>query len=219
LFYGWRIVFAGAGLQMMAAALMGQAYGAYVVVLREEFGWSTTALSAASSLREAESGVLGPFHGFMIDRFGPRKVASVGTLVLGTGFILFSQVQSLPTFYGAFIVMSIGASMSGFLTATTAAVNWFERRRATAISLMSAGFGVGGMLATITALSMEKFGWRHTAIASGVIVWLLGFPLAQIYRHRPQDLGPNPMDTRVSLFPWTSTPGCFRPACWSRERG
>lgn len=192
LFYGWRIVFAGGGLQMMIAALMGQAYGAYVVLLREEFGWSKTMLSAASALREAESGVLGPLHGFMIDRFGPRKVASVGVAILGTGFMLFSQVQTLPTFYGAFIVMSIGASMSGFLTATTAAVNWFERRRATAISLMSAGFGLGGMLVPLTAYSMETYGWRHTAMFSAVIIWVLGLPLAQIYRKRPQDLGLEP---------------------------
>ena len=192
LFYGWRIVFAGASLQMLVAALMGQAYGAYVVVLREEFGWSKTMLSAASALREAESGVLGPVHGFMIDRFGPRKVASAGTVILGTGFLLFSQVQSLPQFYGAFIVMSVGASMSGFLTATTAAVNWFERRRATAVSLMSAGFGLGGMVVPLTAYSMETYGWRHTAVFSAVIIWAVGLPLAQIYRKHPRDLGLEP---------------------------
>jgi len=192
LFYGWRIVFAGGSLQMLIAALMGQAYGAYVVLLREEFGWSKTMLSAASALREAESGVLGPVHGFMIDRFGPRKVATAGCSVLGCGFLLFSQVQTLPQFYGAFIVMSVGASMSGFLTATTAAVNWFERRRATAVSLMSAGFGLGGMLVTLTALSMETYGWRHTAVFSAVVIWAVGIPLAQIYRKNPRELGLEP---------------------------
>jgi MFS family permease len=191
-FYGWWIVLTGGALQMMIAALMGQAYGAYVVLLRQEFGWSTTMLSAASSLREAESGVLGPFHGFMIDRFGPRKVSRVGVCILGTGFMLFSQVQSLPQFYGAFIVMSIGASMSGFLTATVAAVNWFERKRATAISLMSAGFGMGGMLVPLTALSMERFGWRHTAMISAVIIWTVGLPLTQLYRRHPHDIGLEP---------------------------
>lgn len=192
IFYGWWIVFAGGGLQMTVAALMGQAYGAYVVLLRDDFGWSKTSLAAASSLREAESGVLGPIHGFMIDRFGPRKVATTGVLVLGTGFILFSQVQSLLTFYGAFLVMSVGASMCGFLTATTAVVNWFERRRATAISLTSAGFGLGGVLVPLTALSMEEFGWRQTALMSGFIVWAVGLPLTQLYRHHPHEKGLEP---------------------------
>ena len=191
-FYGWRIVFAGGGLQMMVGALLGQAYGAYVVLLRDDFGWSKTTLAGASALREAESGVLGPIHGYLVDHFGPRKVATVGVFILGGGFMLFSQVQSLWTFYGAFLVMSVGATMCGFLTATTAVVNWFERRRATAISLTSAGFGIGGMLVPLTALSLEHFGWRDTAMLSGFIVWGLGFPLAQLYRHRPQDMGLEP---------------------------
>lgn len=185
-------MFAGGGLQMTVAALMGQAYGAYVVLLRDDFGWSKTSLAAASSLREAESGILGPMHGFMIDRFGPRRVGTVGVIVLGTGFMLFSQVQSIWTFYGAFLVMSVGADMSGFLVATTAVVNWFERRRATAISLTSAGFGLGGMLVPLTALSMEHFGWRQTAFMSGFIVWGIGLPLTQLYRHRPQEMGLEP---------------------------
>lgn len=185
-------MFAGGGLQMMVASLMGQAYGAYVVLLRDDFGWSKTSLAAASSLREAESGVLGPLHGFMIDRFGPRAVARTGVIILGTGFLLFSQVNSLLTFYGAFFVMAVGASMCGFLTATTAVVNWFERRRAAAISLTSAGFGLGGMLVPLTAYSLETFGWRQTAMFSAIIVWALGLPLTHLYRHRPQDMGLEP---------------------------
>ncbi len=192
IFYGWWIVFAGGGLQMMVASLMGQAYGAYIVLLREDFGWSKTSLAAASSLREAESGILGPIHGFMLDRWGPRAVARIGVVVLGGGFMLWSQVETLLTFYAAFLVMAAGASMCGFLTATTAAVNWFERRRATAISLTSAGFGLGGMLVPLTALSLETYGWRQTAFMSGLIVWAIGLPLAQIYRHRPQDMGLEP---------------------------
>lgn len=192
IFYGWWIVFAGGGLQMLVASLMGQAYGAYVVLLRDDFGWSKTSLAAASSLREAESGILGPLHGFMIDRFGPRAVARTGVVILGTGFMLFSTVQSMPAFYGAFIVMSVGASMCGFLTATTAVVNWFEKKRATAISLTSAGFGLGGMLVPLTAVSLEEFGWRTTARISAILIVAVGLPLAHLYRHHPQDMGLEP---------------------------
>ena len=77
-FYGWWIVAAGAGIQLLQSALLGQAYGAYVVLLRDEFGWSKTLLSGASALREAESGLTGPVQGWMLDRFGPRAVARTG---------------------------------------------------------------------------------------------------------------------------------------------
>ncbi|GIW18985.1 MAG: MFS transporter [Tepidiforma sp.] len=191
-FYGWWVVAVGGALQALQAALLGQAYGAYVVLLRDEFGWSKTLLSAASSLREAESGILGPVHGTLLDRFGPRKIASAGVVILGIGFMLFSRVQDPLQFYGAFLVMSVGASMSGYFTATFAAVHWFERRRATAISLTSAGFAVGGMCVPLTVLALESLGWRTTAFLSGVLIIAAGLPLAQLYRHHPHDLGLEP---------------------------
>jgi len=59
-FYGWWIVGAGFSLEALIGALMFHSYGAYVVVLREEFGWSKTMLSAAFAMARAESGILGP---------------------------------------------------------------------------------------------------------------------------------------------------------------
>jgi sugar phosphate permease len=191
-FFGWWIIAAGAGLQMMQAMFLGQAYGAYVVLLREEFGWSKTMLSAASSLREAESGILGPVHGWMLDRMGPRAVARIGVAILGVGFMLFSQVSSPLTFYGAFLVMSVGGSMAGYMTVTFAAVHWFERRRATAISLTSTGFALGGMAVPITVLLLEWLGWRGTAFLSGVLIIVIGLPLTQVLRHHPHDYGLRP---------------------------
>lgn len=188
-FYGWWIVAAGAGMQFLQAAFLGQAYGAYVVVLNEQFGWSKTSLAAASSLREAESGVLGPIHGWMLDRFGPRKVSATGMVIMAIGFMLFSQVQTLPQFYGAFLVMSIGGSMAGFLTVTFAAIHWFERRRATAISLTSIGFALGGMAVPLTVLLLEGIGWRGTAFLSGVVLLTVGLPLTMVLRHHPEDMG------------------------------
>ena len=85
-------------------------------------------------MREAESGVMGPVQGILLDRFGPRAVARAGVVLLGVGFMLFSFVQTPVQFFGAFLVMSIGASLTGYLTIAFTAVHWFERRRATAIS-------------------------------------------------------------------------------------
>ena len=64
-FYGWWIVAAGFGLEALIGALVFHAYGAYLVLLREEFGWSKTMLSAAFSMARAESGILGPVQGWL----------------------------------------------------------------------------------------------------------------------------------------------------------
>ncbi len=191
-FYGWWIVAAGAGIQLLQSSLLGQAYGAYVVLLRDDFGWSKTALAAASSLREAESGITSPVQGWLLDRFGPRRVARVGVIIFAAGFMLFSQVDSLLTFYLAFFVMSIGASLMGWLTVTFTAVQWFERKRSTAIALTTTGFAAGGMLVPLTAFVLESIGWRETAFLSGVVILIVGLPLTQVLRSSPEEMGLRP---------------------------
>ncbi|MGK2965887.1 MAG: MFS transporter [Tepidiformaceae bacterium] len=188
-FYGWWIVSAGAVIQLLNSALLGQAYGTYVVLLRDEFGWSKTALAGAASLREAESGITGPFQGFLLDRFGPRAVARVGIIIFAAGFMIFSQVNSLFTFYLAFLVMATGASLAGYLTITFTIVQWFERRRGTAISLASAGFAMGGMVAPAVVFVLENAGWRWTAFLSGVLILVVGLPMTQLLHHRPSSIG------------------------------
>jgi MFS family permease len=188
-FYGWFMVAAGFGVQLLTGGLMNQAYGAYVVLLRDEFGWSKTSLSAAFSLARFESGMLGPIEGWLIDRFGPRTVMRFGLLIFGAGFMFFSQINSLTTFYMAFVTMALGSSLAGFMPLTVAVVNWFRRRRATALAVMQTGFAVGGLIVPLIVVALETIGWRGTAFASGVIVIVLGLPLSQIIRHRPEDYG------------------------------
>lgn len=189
LFYGWWVVFAGLSISALMQALQGQAYGAYVVLLREEFGWSKTLLSSAYSMGQAESGVLGPFQGWLTDRFGPRAVVRTGLAVLALGFVLFSQVNSPLTFFAAFFVISIGTSLAGFLSLTTAVVNWFERKRALAIGLLTTGVAAGGLIVPVTVFALEQWGWRSVAFWSGVLFVVIGLPLVQLIRSRPEDLG------------------------------
>jgi sugar phosphate permease len=133
MFIGWWIVAAAAGIQVLQTALLMQGYGAYIAVLRDEFGWNKTSLSAAASLQRVESGLLAPVLGWLLTRFGPRTIMRIGLVIMALGFFFFSQVNSLPVFYLAFMTMALGASMSGLMSVTTVVVQWFERRRATAI--------------------------------------------------------------------------------------
>jgi len=188
-FYGWWIVAAGFASQAIAAALLQRSYGAYVAVLRDEFGWSKAALSGAFSMQQIENGVLGPVQGWLIDRFGPRLSMRLGVLLFGFGFIAFSQINSLTGFYLAYLMMAMGTGLGGYFPFTVVLVNWFEKRRARALASFQMGGAAGGLLVVVIALSLEHFGWRSTALVSGIIVLATGLPLAQIVRTRPQDMG------------------------------
>ena len=189
LFYGWWIVGAGFANQLIANALLHRSYAAYIALLRQDFGWSNAELSAAYSMQQVENGILGPLQGWLVDRFGPRASMRTGVVLFGGGFILFSRISTLPGFYAAFLLMAIGSSLTGVLPYSVAIVNWFSRWRGRAISTMQMGGAIGGLMIAGVALSLETFGWRNTAFVSGVLILLVGLPINEVVRRRPEDFG------------------------------
>ncbi len=188
-FYGWTMVGAASGLQFLQAGLMMQSFGAYVAMLSDERGWSKTALSGAAALHQMETALLGPVLGWLLDRFGPRVFIRVGIIVFGLGLVGLSQIDSLPGFYAAFVVIALGAGCCGFFPLNVAIIHWFERSRARAISTLSIGLAFGGIITPIVAWSLQTYGWRATAFVSGVIAICVGSPLAALIYNRPADRG------------------------------
>jgi MFS family permease len=188
-YYGWWIVGAGFLNQLIASAVLQRSYGSYLVLLREDFGWSKAALSGAYSLQQVESGFIGPVQGWLIDRFGPRFSMLAGCLLFGAGMIMFSQVQTLTHFYIAYTIIALGSSLGGFFPISVVIVNWFERRRSRALSTMQIGGAIGGFLVPMIALLLEAYGWRDVAFFSGFVIIAVGVPMAFIVRRRPEDYG------------------------------
>ncbi|HEY5637866.1 MAG TPA: MFS transporter, partial [Burkholderiales bacterium] len=189
IFHGWRMVAAGSGIQFLQAALLHQGFGAYLAVLTEERGWSKTALSGAAAMQPMEAALLGPLLGWIMDKFGPQGMIRAGVVLFGLGFILLSFIDTLLGFYGAFIVIAFGSSLCGFFPLNVAIIHWFEKKRARALSTVSLGLALGGLFVPLVAWSLVTFGWRATAFASGVLTIVVGFPLARLFRHRPEEHG------------------------------
>ena len=189
IFYGWRMAGAACGIQFMFSALLNQAFGAYVAILSEERGWSKTALSGAAALQSVESAIMGPVLGWFMDRFGPQNMIRAGVVVFAAGFFALSRIDSIGDFYLCAIALAVGASLGGYFPLTVALIQWFERYRARALSIMSLGLALGGLAVPVIAWSMHQFGWRATAFTSGLIALVVGLPLATAIRRRPQDHG------------------------------
>ncbi len=189
IFYGWYIVGAAGGVQFLAAFLWMQSYGAYVVLLQEEFGWSKTLVAGAFALTRIETGILGPIQGWLVDRYGPRSILTIGTVLFGIGFMMFSRVDSLLDFYLVFFLIALGSSLGGFATVMVALVNWFNRHRAKAVALSQMGYSFGGFCVPLLIICLEAVGWRTTAFYSGILVLLVGIPMVQLVRHKPRDYG------------------------------
>lgn len=188
-FYGWWIVAGSFVLQSLQFGLMFLSFGAYLVQLQRDFGWSRSAISGAFSMSRLETGFLGPLEGWLVDRFGPRAILRVGMVIFGGSFMLLAFVNSLPAFYAVFVLLSTGAALAGFLPFNTSLANWFVRRRAMAMALAQTGQSLGGVLAPAVAWAMIRYGWRETAFVSGIIVIVVGLPTAQLFRRNPEDHG------------------------------
>lgn len=189
IFYGWRMVIAASSLQFLQAMMLHQAFGAYLAVLIEEKGWSKTSVSGASALQSMEAAIIGPLLGWFIDRFGAQGVIKIGVVVFGIGFMLLSQIDTIGQLYGAVMVIAIGSSMAGFFPLNVGIIQWFEKKRARALSMVGLGLALGGLFVPIVAGSIQAFGWRITAFVSGVVAIVIGYPLARIFRRRPEDYG------------------------------
>ena len=189
MFYGWVIIIAGFGMFMLGGGLLMHAFGTYVKLLEADFGWSRTELSIAFSMQRIESGFLGPIQGWMVDRYGPRAVMLIGMVLFGFGFIAFSFIDSLLWFYVVFVIMATGQSFGSMMSLSVSLVTFFRRRRGLALGIVGTGMATGGLLQPLVVAGLEAWGWRQMAFVSGIIILVVGLPLAALVRHRPQELG------------------------------
>ena len=191
IFYGWWIVAGGSVLTAMGAGLNFYGFSAFFVPLTNEFGWSRSALSGVFALARLEGGFLGPVEGFLIDKYGPRKMMFIGIPLMGLGFILLATVNSLLALYLVYIfTITLGSSLGTFAPATAAVANWFFSKRSRALGFVMSGVGLGGaLLLPLVGWWISEYGWRSAAIASGALILIVGLPLAVVMRHRPEDYG------------------------------
>ncbi|HAL46172.1 MAG: MFS transporter [SAR202 cluster bacterium] len=188
-FYGWRVVGVGAFLLTLMAVSVFQGLGLFLVSLERHFGWSRTAMSGAFTLARGEGAVLGPLEGLLIDRFGSRKLVLAGYCIIGFGFILLSMIQSLWHFYAAFIIITLGSGLGGWLAVVSTVNNWFIRRRSLAIAATTSGIHFGGFLVPVLALGMDTHGFRWATLGIGVFMLLMIGPAVKVIRTRPEDIG------------------------------
>ena len=120
IYYGWWVVFVCAIINFCLGGAFFYGFTAFFNPIAEEFGWSYVAISLAFSIRGFESAILAPIMGIIVDRFGPRRLLLFGIIIVGLAFLLFSRIQSLPSFYIVFVVIAIGSSAASSIVTMTA---------------------------------------------------------------------------------------------------
>jgi len=189
IFYGWWIVLACFSTALFVSSVIQYSFTAFMEPIANEFGWSYTQISFASSLRGLEMGLLAPIVGVMVGRWGSRKLICAGFITIGIGLYMLSVMQTLSMFYIAFIVIAFGAGGCMSVTTMTLVINWFDKNAGKALGMMSAGFGASGLFVPVVIWLIDSFGWRHAFAILAVIIWTAGIPITLVIRNRPEECG------------------------------
>jgi len=189
IFYGWWVALACFLIALLRSGALSYGFTAFFEPIVQEFGWSYTQVSIAFSLRGLEMGILAPTMGFLVDRFGSRKVTFSGVLIIGFGLILLGLTNSLAMFYCAFVLLVLGGSGCAGTVLMTAVAHWFTRNVGKAMGIVACGFGAGGILIPLIVWLIDSYQWRTTMIILGLGMWALGIPLSFAIRHRPEHYG------------------------------
>ena len=189
IFYGWWIVGASALARTLQTAFFNAGSSAIFLPVAREFDTTRTAIAGAFAFSRLEGALTGPVEGYLIHWIGPRRYMMVGWVIFGLGLIAVGLSRSLFQFYAAFLLVTLGQSVAGFLPIVTVLINWFDRWRGRAIAIYQLGGSLGALLVPVLAWSILNVGWRQTMIAAGIGVIIIGVPLAAAMRARPEDHG------------------------------
>jgi MFS family permease len=193
-FYGWVVLACGCCASFARQATAVATLSVFIVPMSGQFGWSRAELSGAVSLGGVLAALVSPAVGALVDRHGARAVLLVSTLAIAATAFALAATHSLLWFY---VFFSVGRMLfaSPFDLAVSAAVaNWFLRRRAQAMSIVSIALSLSlAAMPFIAQVAIDAGGWRVGWTTVAVAVLVVGaLPNALFMVRRPEDVGLEP---------------------------
>jgi MFS family permease len=186
----WTVA-AVAFLALVGAAGFRAAPGVLMVPLQQEFGWSTTVLSAAVSINLVLFGLTAPFAAALMERFGIRAVTATALVLIGMGSaltVLVNQSWQILLTWG--LLIGLGTGSMALVFAATIANTWFSRSRGLVIGILTAGSAAGQLVfLPFIAILAQDPGWRQASllIAAGALAVV---PLVlKFLKNSPADVG------------------------------
>ena len=154
-----------------------------------DFGWSRAQVTSGNALSKL---VVGPLFGFaagwIVDRFGPRRLMIAGILMAGTALFGLGSIHTLAGFYFFYLFNAVGYVCGGPLPNQVLLSRWFTAARGRAMGFAYLGIGVGGALVPLLAVRLvQAFGWQGALRVLGVLIVLLALPLALLVKEAPPE--------------------------------
>ena len=190
-FYGWWVLVLISVMAAMNNAFFDKGPALFLIPVGASLGLNRATTSLIFSLGRSEGAVAGPLVGYLVDRFGPRRIMVIGTILAGVGFIIFSFAQNLWIFAFAYLgFVASGATMAFQDSATAMVVTWFSRYRVRAMSVREASGNMGStILIPVMTLIIAVYDWRVAALMGAGAYLLVILPLMPFLKESPESIG------------------------------
>lgn len=190
-FYGWQVLALCALINGVGAGINYHSFTVFFLPIKRDLGVSSAAISLLYGAARLEGGIDGPIYGYLIDRFGSRKIILIGASLAGIGMILLSLTHSFLAFFLIYVLVVSVGSNSGFFHPVSTAVNkWFIRHRGLGLSVITSSGSVGGMImAPLLSFIILNYDWRTGTIFAGLLILAVAIPAAIPIRRSPEDMG------------------------------
>jgi sugar phosphate permease len=194
LHYAW-VVLGVTFVCLLTAAAVRSLPGILTHPLEAEFGWDRATIGLAVSINVLLFGLAGPLLGRVMDRVGPRVVASVATLLIAlgaAGTLGMTKPWHMDLLWG--LVVGAGSGGATMVMGSTVANRWFTKHRGLTLGILGAATSAGQIVFTPTLMELTlRWGWRGSTLFIAAIVGVLVFPVvALLLRNRPADMGLRP---------------------------
>jgi OFA family oxalate/formate antiporter-like MFS transporter len=187
---------------MMAVSSPQYVWTLFTKPIMAMYGVSLSEVQVTFSILVVLQTFFSPFQGYLVEKFGPRLLLSVGAILTGLSWILAAHAASLPALYltyGLFGGIGTGIIYVGVVGLM---VKWFPDRRGFATGVVAAGYGMGAILTTFPVTnSLAANGLAATLTTFGMIFAVVGAVAALGMRAPPAGFQPGPAVEAKSSAP------------------
>jgi sugar phosphate permease len=181
----------------------------YYDFMVQQFGWTRAQVTSGNALSKLVVGPLfGFFAGWLVDRFGPRRLMMVGILMTGAALVGLGGISTLGFFYFFYFLNALGYVCGGPLPNQVLLTRWFHTSRGKAMGIAYLGIGLGGAAVPWISHSLvQHFGWQAALRIVGFLIIAIAFPVAFLVKEPPAAPRPDPATRNGrSRSPFRSVP-------------
>jgi oxalate/formate antiporter len=182
-------------LCMMSISSPQYVWALFTKPLGAQLGVSLAELQVTFSILIVLQTFFSPFQGFLVDKFGPRLLLSLGAALTGLSWILASHADSITLLYLSYGLLGGLGTGIVYIGVVGQVVKWFPDKRGFAVGMVAAGYGMGAILTTFPiSQSLVDNGHQDTLLWFGWVLGGLGLLFAQGLRSPQQQATQGPVD-------------------------